>query len=48
MSFYTPTGKRVKVWNALTGDINKIYSNMAKTDITAFELDYLQKRMIIG
>jgi hypothetical protein len=36
MSFFTPTGRRVKVWNALTGDIDKIYSNLAQTDITAF------------
>ena len=48
LSFYTPHGNKVKIWNGLTGDIKKIYSDITKSEITAFILDYYSKRMIIG
>ena len=48
MIFLTPSGNKVKVWNALNGDINKIYLNICTSDITAFCLDHLKRRMIIG
>lgn len=38
----------VKVWNSLTGDIKKIYSNISHSDITAFNVDELGKRFILG
>ncbi|KRX07968.1 WD40-repeat-containing domain [Pseudocohnilembus persalinus] len=48
LAFYTPAGNKIKIWSALTGDIKKIFSDMTKGEITVFELDRHQKRMIIG
>jgi len=48
LSFFTPHGNKIKIWNGLTGDIKKIYSEITKAEITAFILDYYCKRMIIG
>lgn len=48
MAFFTPAGNKIKIWNALTGDIKRIYSEITPGEITAFALDNLQKRMIIG
>jgi hypothetical protein len=46
LAFYTPAGKNVKLWNALTGDIKKIFSELTQGEITCFSLDRLKKRMI--
>lgn len=48
LSFFTPHGNKVKIWNGLTGDIKKIYSDITKSEITAFILDNYCKRMVIG
>ncbi|CAK75155.1 unnamed protein product (macronuclear) [Paramecium tetraurelia] len=48
MAFFTPAGTKIKIWNALTGDVKKIYSDITTTEITAFKLDNLDKRFIIG
>ena len=48
LSFFTPHGNKIKIWNGLTGDIKKIYSDITKAEITAFILDFYCKRMIIG
>ena len=48
MAFFTPAGNKIKIWNALTGDIKRIYSDITTGEITAFALDNLAKRMIIG
>jgi WD40 repeat protein len=48
MAFFTPAGNKIKIWNALTGDIKRIYSDITVGEITAFALDNLAKRMIIG
>lgn len=48
LSFFTPHGNKVKIWNGLTGDIKKIYSDITKSEITAFILDFYCKRMVIG
>lgn len=36
MSFFTPAGNKIKIWNALTGDIKRIYSDITPSEITAF------------
>ena len=46
LSFFTPAGKNVKLWNALTGDIKKIFSDLTPSEITCFALDKLKKRML--
>lgn len=48
MAFFTPAGTKIKVWNSLTGDVKKIYSDITTTEITAFKTDHLEKRFIIG
>jgi len=37
--FLTPHGFRVKVWNALTGDIVKIYQDLTEAEISFFGID---------
>ena len=46
--FVTPIQNKVKIWNALTGDVKKIYSNLTSSEITAFQIDELGKRFFIG
>ena len=46
--FITPIQNKVKIWNALTGDVKKIYSNLTLNEITAFQIDELGKRFFIG
>jgi hypothetical protein len=48
LCFFTPAGNKVKVWSALNGDIEKIYMEITSFEITAFDFDFLRKRMIIG
>ena len=48
LAFYTPAGNKIKLWNALTGDIKKIFSDITQGEITIFKLDFLKKRMMIG
>ncbi len=44
----TPVYNKVKIWNALTGDIKKIFSNLTDREISAFEIDKLGTRFLIG
>ena len=39
---------KIKIINALTGDIKKIYSDLTKGEITALAVDELGKRFILG
>jgi hypothetical protein len=48
LSFYTPAGSKLKIWNALTGDIKKIVADLVPGEITVFVMDNLQKRIILG
>jgi len=48
LSFYTPAGSKIKLWNALTGQIAKIFTNLSEGEITVFTLDNLKKRILIG
>lgn len=47
---YTPSGNRVKVWSMLSGELIKIFTGLTNkySDISAFSLDHLKKRMLIG
>lgn len=38
LCFVTPTGNKIKLWNALTGKTKKIFQNISKNEITAFYL----------
>ena len=48
MAFLTPAGNKIKVWNALTGEVKKIFSDVCENEITAFNLDNLMKRILLG
>ena len=41
-------GNKIKVWSALNGDIERIYMDVTQHEVSTFEFDFLQKRMIIG
>jgi len=44
----TPAGNKIKVWNALNGEVKRIFSDITQAEITAFTLDYYKKRCLIG
>ncbi len=48
LSFFTPAGNKIKVWSALNGDVEKIYMDVTAHEISTFDFDFLQKRIIIG
>jgi len=48
LCFFTPTGNKIKVWSALNGDVEKIYMDITPNEISAFDFDFLKKRMLIG
>lgn len=41
-------GNKIKVWSALTGDVERIYMDITANEISTFQFDFLKKRMIIG
>lgn len=48
LSIITPAGTKIKVWNALNGEVKKIFSDIHQHDITSFALDEFKKRCLIG
>ena len=46
--FATVKNNSVKLYNALTGDIKKIFNNLSEKDISSFIIDKFDKRFIIG
>lgn len=44
----TPVGNKVKLWNLLTGEIKKIFSDLTRADISSLVLDSKGKRFIMG
>jgi len=48
LSFFTPSGNKIKVWSALNGDVEKVYMDITAFEISAFDFDSLRKRMVIG
>ena len=48
LSLMTPVGNKVKLWNLLTGEVKKIFSDLSKSDISAMILDSKGKRFIMG
>ena len=41
-------GRNIKIWNALTGDIKKIFSDLTVGEISVAALDKLKRRLILG
>jgi WD40 repeat protein len=48
LTLLTPVGNKIKVWNLLTGEVKKIFSNLSKTDISTCNLDSRAKRFMMG
>lgn len=48
LTLLTPVGNKVKVWNLLTGEIKKIFSNLTKSEISTCNLDANSKRFMLG
>jgi WD40 repeat protein len=50
LAFYTPCGNKMKIWSILSGEVVKVLLGITEdnSDITAFILDKLVKRMLIG
>ena len=46
--FLVVNGNKVNIWNSLTGDVKKIFSNLCSSEITALCIDELGKRFAIG
>ncbi len=41
LAFFTASTNKIKVWNALTGNISKMFVNPTKGAITSFEFDLI-------
>ena len=48
LSLITPVGNKVKLWNLLTGEVKRIFSDLSKSDISSLVLDTKGKRFIMG
>lgn len=48
LSLLTPVGSKVKLWNLLTGEVKKIFSNLTHADISVLILDAIGKRFLLG
>lgn len=48
LALLTPVGNKVKLWNILTGEVKKIFSELSKTDISVLILDSMCKRFFMG
>ena len=48
IEFVVPVGRSLKIWDALTGKLKKIYKELSKADITFFLFDDKKKRFLIG
>lgn len=46
LSLLTPVGSKVKLWNLLTGEVKKIFSNLTQSDISVLILDQIGKRFL--
>jgi len=48
LEFVVPVGRGIKVWDALTGRLKKVYKDLTKNDITLFQFDEKRKRFLVG
>jgi hypothetical protein len=48
MCLYTPVGAKIKVWSLLTGEVDKIFTDITKGEITAFCLNLKESDAFIG
>ncbi len=47
-TFITVSVKFVKIWDANTGKVTRVYRNLSTTDITSMCLDFRQRKFILG
>ncbi len=48
LEFVIPVGRSLKIWDALTGKLKKIYKDLTRADITLFLFDDKRKRFLVG
>ena len=48
MTFITAAGSDVKIWDAQTGSLIRVYRNLSNTDLTALCLDDRERKFITG
>ncbi len=48
MCFLTASGRKIKVWSGLNGDVSKIFIDVAQSDVTAMAMDTLERRILVG
>jgi len=48
LTLLTPVGNKIKLWNLLTGEVKKIFSDLTKNDISCVNLDEKGKRFMMG
>lgn len=48
LGFVTPAGNKVKVWNGLSGEVEKIFTELTKGEISGFCVDQQKRRMVVG
>lgn len=48
LSLLTPVRNKIKLWNLLTGEVKKIFSDITKNDISFVNLDEKSKRFMLG
>lgn len=47
-TFITAAGRNVKIWDALTGSISKVFKNIVESEITALCIDDRCRKLFIG
>jgi len=48
LTIITAAGRSVKIWNAISGNVQRYYRNLAPSEITALCLDDRQRKFIVG
>jgi hypothetical protein len=48
LRFYTPCGNKIKVWSALTGEVEYVFLEVTLGEITTFCVDEKEKCMAVG
>lgn len=47
-AFYTAAGKTIKVWEATTGVVSRVFRNITEHEITSMTMDETCKKLVIG
>lgn len=48
LSLYTPCGPKIKMWSMLTGEVDRVFTDLTKGEVTAFCLNRKQTEAVVG